>query len=447
MYAIIDVETTGLRAESEKIIDIAIMIHDGSKVVNEFQSLIHPERNIPANITRLTGITNEMVENAPKFWEVAREIVLLTKNTTFVAHNVHFDYRFVRKEFSELGFDFKRPKLCTVQLSRKFLPGKRSYSLGNLCHDLGFHIESRHRAYGDARATALLFAHLMELSGGAGSKGQPGSIAGLDIIRDLPEKTGVYYFLNEQGEIIYIGKSKNIRSRILSHFQDGRTRRSRNMLEQIHDITYDLTGSELIALLKESQEIKEHKPLFNKRQRRDSTDFGIYFYYDREGYIRLKVDRNTHDRGLVTAFSSQREAREHLFRLCERYELCQKLCGLYDAAGACFYYHVDQCHGACIGEESTEDYNNRVWTAMEDMNLKHINFYVIEPGRSKEEKGVVQVENNRYRGYGYIDADMLDSTRLDLLEDVIDRHPDNKDIQRILRNYLRTVGDGRILPY
>jgi DNA polymerase-3 subunit epsilon len=440
MYAIIDVETTGLRAASEKIIDIAVIIHDGEKIVDEYQSLVNPERIIPSNITRLTGISNEMVQDAPKFWEIARDIVLMTQDKTFVAHNVNFDYRFVRKEFAELGYTFNRTKQCTVRLSRKLMPGRSSYSLGNICRDLGFENESRHRAYGDAKATALLFTHLMQLQ-----KQDADQQNGLDILRNLPAKTGVYYFLNDQGDTIYIGKSKNIRSRVQSHFQDARTRKSRNMLEQIYDISFELTGSELVALLKESHEIKVHKPVFNKRQRRGSTEFGVFYYRDAKGYIRYRVDRNKGEEGLLVAFPSHRQAREYLFQLCEQNNLCQKLCGLYDSAGACFYYHVHQCGGACIGKETPDDYNQRAARAMEHLNLKYRNFFIVEPGRHSEEKAVVQIENNRYLGYGYLDDQQ--PANLEMLREAIQHYPDNQDIQRILRNYLSNGKQAEILPY
>jgi len=146
MYAIIDIETTGLSALNEKITEIAIYIHDGEKIVNEYSTLINPKKNISANITRITGITNEMVRKAPLFWEVAKNIIELTEGNSFVAHNATFDYNFIRNEFKSLGYDFKREKLCTVKLSRKILPGHKSYSLGKLCNDLGIRIEGRHRA-------------------------------------------------------------------------------------------------------------------------------------------------------------------------------------------------------------------------------------------------------------------------------------------------------------
>ncbi len=446
MYAVIDVETTGLKPASEKIIDIAVLLHDGDQVVDEFQSLINPERIIPAHITRLTGITNEMIQEAPKFWEIARDLVLMTQDRTFVAHNANFDYNFVRKEFAELGYTFKRKKLCTVQLSRRLLPGRKSYSLGNICRDLNCNINHRHRAYGDARATAMLFSHLLQIDQQKNQGHKPRGVSDLDLIRHLPACTGVYYFWNEQDEMIYVGKSKNIHARVLAHFQDGSSRRSRKMLEQIHQITYEETGSELIALLKESHEIKHYKPIYNRKQRRASTDFGVFWYYDLQGYIRFQVAKNQENKELLASFTSYKQARAYLFNLCSNYQLCQKLCGLYEAAGACFYYHVGQCYGACIREEPADTYNRRAQSAIQNLTLQHENFFVLEPGRHQQEWAVVQIENNQYRGYGYLDEGS-DPSEIELLKDVVRHYPDNQDIQRILRQYLRTSGQIRIIPY
>jgi DNA polymerase-3 subunit epsilon len=163
MFSIIDIETTGISPYKEKITEIAIYVHDGKKIVNEFTTLINPEKYISSYITELTGITNEMVAKAPKFYEIAKKVVELTENTTFVAHNVSFDYNFIRTEFQSLGYNYNRDKLCTVRLSRKLIPGKKSYSLGKLCNDLKINVKDRHRASGDALATVKLFELLMNI--------------------------------------------------------------------------------------------------------------------------------------------------------------------------------------------------------------------------------------------------------------------------------------------
>ena len=228
MYAIVDIETTGGSARLERITEIAVYVHDGKRIIDEYSTLINPERNIPYFITALTGISNEMVEDAPKFFEVAKKIVEITEGNIFVAHNARFDYSFIRQEFSMLGYNFKRPLLDTVSLSRKLLPGHKSYSLGNLCRDLGIEIVGRHRASGDALATV----RLMEILLGKDSEQKNGSLVknrkasklhpALDIqkIADLPEEPGIYYFHNDSGEIIYVGKSRNLYQRVNTHLSN-----------------------------------------------------------------------------------------------------------------------------------------------------------------------------------------------------------------------------------
>lgn len=166
MYAVVDIETSGGRAQVDKITEIAIYIHDGRRVVDEFTTLINPEVSIPPFITNLTGINNQMVANAPKFYEVAKKIVLLTEGKLFVAHNAQFDYGFIQAEFKRLGYDYQRNTLCTVKMSRKIIPGLKSYSLGNLCQSVGIPINNRHRAAGDALATIKLLDLLLEKTQG-----------------------------------------------------------------------------------------------------------------------------------------------------------------------------------------------------------------------------------------------------------------------------------------
>lgn len=166
MFAVVDIETSGGRAQVDKITEIAIYIHDGRRVVDEFTTLINPEVSIPPFITNLTGINNQMVANAPKFYEVAKKIVLLTEGKLFVAHNAQFDYGFIQAEFKRLGYDYQRNTLCTVKMSRKIIPGLKSYSLGNLCQSVGIPINNRHRAAGDALATIKLLDLLLEKTQG-----------------------------------------------------------------------------------------------------------------------------------------------------------------------------------------------------------------------------------------------------------------------------------------
>ncbi len=295
MYAIIDIETTGGSSRLEKITEIAVFLHDGEKITGEFVTLLDPERNIPYFITNLTGITNEMVENAPKFYEVARKLIELTEGRTFVAHNARFDYSFIREEFKSLGYNYKRKILDTVALSRKLFPGYRSYGLGNICRELGITINDRHRAAGDALATVKLFEMCLsretEIFGKSSSLIKNTKTAKLNpdldpaVLDRIPEEPGVYYFYDNTGNLIYIGKSKNLLNRITTHLSNNTSNRSMEMRDSIASIEWEVTGSELIALIVESFSIKQHKPVYNRAQRRTGFRWGIFHNYDKSGYL------------------------------------------------------------------------------------------------------------------------------------------------------------------
>jgi DNA polymerase-3 subunit epsilon len=436
MYAILDIETTGLSPINERIIEIAIYIHDGNQIVNEYSTFVNPERYISANITRITGITNEMVENAPKFWEVAKDIIILTEGKSFVAHNATFDYNFIRNEFKSLGYDFKRDRLCTVKLSRKIIPNHKSYSLGKICSDLGIVINGRHRAAGDALATVKLFEHLLKTDSTLGQLNSS-KFYHIDasIIKSLPEEPGVYYFQDHNGDVVYIGKSKNIKTRVFSHFSNEKSERTLKMIDEVHNISYELTGSELIALLLESDEIKTQKPKYNRRQRRAASHYGIFSYINDDGYICFKTEGIKKDNPVVS-FNSAKEARDRLYVLSEKFNLCQKLCNLYDATGACFYYQLNHCKGACIQEESPKDYNQRAQAMLDELAYDWQNFFIIDAGRNDDEKSVVKIENGRYMGFGYIDTESIGND-LENLSDVIKAYLDNRDVQQIIRTYLK----------
>ena len=272
MFAIIDIETTGLKATTEKITEIAIYIYDGNQVIDRFVSLVNPERDIPYQITKITGITNQLVANAPKFYEIAKKIIEITENKIFVAHNAQFDYSFVKEEFKRLGYNYQRKTLCTVRLTRKLIPNLASYSLGNICQSLGISIMNRHRAAGDTEATVKLFEQLLEIDNSnkplfANMKSPENGLHPSfkeETIDKLPEKEGVYYFFNQYKQLIYCEKSSNIKKQVQAHFNNTSTPKAIEMKSKITDIDYELTGNELIALLLKSDEIETHNPIYNR---------------------------------------------------------------------------------------------------------------------------------------------------------------------------------------
>lgn len=442
-YAIIDIETNG----GVKITEISIFIFDGIHVIDEFTTLINPECHIPKRIIGLTGIDNMMVRESPKFYEVAKKIYEITENCIFVAHNVNFDYGIIAKEFKELGLDYRRKKLCTIRLSRKLLPNKQSYSLGDLCISEGISITDRHRARGDAEATVILFKKLLNLD-----KAESNSVISSflnpstrgatlppllpkKVFDNLSEKHGVYYFWNEAGKIIYVGKSNNIKKRVLSHFHD-KKKKEVDMCMATANITYTETGNELLALLLESAEIKNILPKYNRAQRRTSLGCGLITYKDKKGIMHLAWNTLELTSSPILKFYSISEARSFLERLCEQFELCPKYCNLQTNVSSCFDYQIKKCKGVCRDSEAIEMYNKRVEEAIQSVSFQADNFVIKEKGKRKEEFSFVLVLNNLYKGYGYLKKKKQTFSVNDYLEGIV-AQKDNRDINRILHGYIK----------
>lgn len=448
MYAIIDIETTGGTARYERITEIAIVLHDGERVVDTFTTLLNPERSIPWNITQLTGITDEMVAHAPKFFEVAKQIVQMTEGAIFVAHNVSFDYSFVREEFARLGYPFSRKQLCTVRLSRQVFPGLPSYSLSNLKRHFGIFSEKSHRALDDTLATVELFERILAAQDGAGSVKAlvnhgvraaklPQNIT-LERLHDAPEACGVYYLHDERGEVIYVGKSINIRKRLFEHFAD-QTPKGEKMRTGVADFSFEVTGSELVALLLESAEIKRLQPPINRALRIRQFSGCIFTYTDQRGYKCLaagqRSKRNMRQFELVTELPKLTSARAWLDSTARQFELCGRLCNLDASDHACFHYTIKKCYGACIGAELPEQYNERVEQALAALFRGLTgSFFLLENGRTEGEQAVVAVQDGRYIGYGYISTEDAFGTE-DLLESVAATFED-PDAARIIRGYM-----------
>lgn len=454
MFAVIDVETTGTSAQFGKITEVAIFVHDGKKIVDEFATLINPECSIPYFITRLTGISNEMVAHAPRFCEVGKRIVEMTEGCTFVAHNAPFDYGFIREEFLRLGYDYQRETLCTVRLSRALLPGMHSYSLGKLCEVLRITNGSRHRAAGDALATVKLFELLLQRAGDLDIRQVTRKKAGKNFLDDtqrqllkgLPGDTGVYYLHDNDQKLMYVGKSLNIRDRVHQHLLNTTTKRAREMKDKIASVSFERTGSELIALLKESEEIKTLHPLYNRAQRRSLSAWGLYDEINGQGYLCLHIRRNNSRNVPVASFNSQAEAREFLFRLTASWELCQGLNGLYPGNGACFQHAIKQCHGACIGEEAPEAYNRRASDAVQSLEFTEKNQIILDTGRNAHEFSVVMIENGHYLGYGFIDRDTPVENPGNLRE-ILTSGADNREVRRIINEFIKKRKVVKILTF
>jgi len=448
MYAIIDVETTGTAASYGKLTEIAIIIHNGQTVTETYNTLLNPECNIPYHITRLTGISNEMVADAPKFYQVAKKIIELTAGKIFVAHNATFDYSFIKEEFKRLGYDYKRKTICTVKLGRKLLPGHRSYSLGNICADLGIEITDRHRAIGDALATTKLFEILIQQNNLLESSlfvNQTYPVS-KEKMAQIPARTGVYYFYDTHGNMIYIGKSKDIHQRVMTHMSNSQTKKAIEMRDKIAEISWEETGSEMVALLLESAEIKKHKPLYNRSQRRSAYNYGLFSFEDKQGYIHLKIGKIEEDDIPLTTFHFHQEGIDYLHNLAQKYALCKKLCHLDNNSGECFNAQLHDCQGACTGNESPENYNLRVIKSIHPLNYRSPNFFVVEKGRRNDENAIIKIANGRYIGFGYLSMD-YSSGDLELLHDCIQKYNDNRDIRSIIKGYITRNKNIKIIEF
>ncbi len=437
-YTIIDVETTG---RGNKMTEISIFKYDGKKVVDEFTSLVNPEALIPNHITALTGIDNAMVANAPLFAEIAQDILEITEGAIFVAHNVNFDYNIIRNEFKAIGIDFRRKKLCTVRLSRNLIPGLRSYSLGKLCNSLSIQISDRHRARGDAEATVILFELLLAqeaaeatftkfLKRDSKEATLPPHLP-TTVFDAIPNGTGVYYFRNKKGKVIYVGKAKNLKKRVLGHFYD-KSEKELNLCRETADIDFELSGSELIALLMEDAAIKHHYPQYNKASKRPAKRYAVFSYQDRGGVLHLAFNQFNLAPNPLIIFYNLRDCRLFLEQLCSLFELCPKYCHLQEGVQECSHFWIDTCRGVCKTEEAIETYNERVKLAEEHINRTSQNVVIKQKGRHEEEEAFILVKEGLYQGYGFID-----STTQVLHEDDLEHHlikqKDNGDVQRLLK--------------
>lgn len=453
MYAIIDIETTGGKYNEEGITEIAIYKFDGHEVVDQFISLVNPEREIQPFVVNLTGINSNMLKNAPKFYEIAKRVVEITEGCVVVAHNAQFDNRILTTEFKRLGFDFDRETLCTVELAKTLIPDLPSYSLGKLVRSLGIPVTDRHRASGDALATVKLFKLLL-------SKDVEKTIIQTflrkhpklqlepkltDIIAQMPSETGVYYIHNKEGNIIYIGKSKNIKKRINQHFT-GTDRKSKKIQIQVATVTYDATGSELIALLKESHEIKQNKPIFNRAMRKTKISHALYSSTDSNGYINLTIANADGRKKVITTFNNKQSAKDFLHRAVETYSLCLKLCDLEKTTNSCFRYELKECEGACLNEENTVLYNNRVNEFIEKYSYKDQNMIIIDKGRKVDERSAILIENGAFKGYGFYDLNHQ-INNIDILKSIIIPMSNNRYTQHIIQSYLRKNKRLKILKF
>ncbi len=433
MFAVIDLETTGGNPSSERIIEIGIVLHDGKHKIGEYTSLINPEKEISGFISTFTGITNAMVKNAPKFSEVADTILELLEGKVIVAHNARFDYNFIKYEFRRLNIPFVKKNICTVMLSRKIFPEMKSHSLGNLCRDLGITVDNRHRAFGDAAATAILLEKLLQNDTKSLIKEHlEEDIRKIHLpkqldpnqVDELPEDVGVFYLHDAEGKVIYLDKTKNIREYVFTFFSKKATEKFKQQIDlEAHSISYELTGNELVASLLESAEIKNLVPRYNKPISNSFYKYGLFSTLDQNGFKKLMVKllseetQNNNDESTsvelpLLKFSSRFKAEKIMHSILGNFRLEPT------------FKKID----------SATQYNQRMKEALSKYIFPHTNFFIIDAGRNGTERSAIQIENGELIGYGFFEPEYLQHP--EELKKAIRKTPETIENKKIIQSYI-----------
>jgi DNA polymerase-3 subunit epsilon len=377
----VDIETTGGSYRNSRVLEVAAIRVENGEIVKEFSTLVDPGTRIPPVITSITGITEHDIVGAPGFEDIADELLELLDGAVFVAHNVRFDYSFLKQEFAMIGTSFNPRLLCTVRLSRYLYSEQKGHSLEKIIARHSIPVLDRHRALEDARAI-LYFSQLAfdehgpesfaaALTHQLKSQSLPPHLD-LNELETIDNVPGVYVFKDEMNQPVYVGKSVTLKKRVLSHFQSTSPKELK-ISQQVHHVETIPTGSELAALLLESKMIKELMPVYNRMLRR-ASQYAMLVKKEDNGYANLavvsgNVDNETDLSTIYGVYRNRMKAKSTIIELTRAYQLCPKLMGIEKGKGACFSYSLGRCKGACIGKEEAAAYNARFETALERSKL------------------------------------------------------------------------------
>ncbi|WLD25013.1 exonuclease domain-containing protein [Flavobacterium dauae] len=439
MYAIIDIETTGGQFNKEGITEIAIYKFDGVEIVDQFISLVNPEIPIQPFVVKLTGINNAMLRQAPKFFEVAKRIIEITEGCIIVAHNAPFDYRVLKLEFNRLGYKFQKPTLCTVEMSKVLLPDAKAYSLGKLVRSLGIPIADRHRASGDAMATLKLFKLLLDkdidkqiVKQQIKNEVHQGISPKLfDILENIPTSIGIFYIHNDKGSIIFIGKSNNIRKKLNQIFTAD-TKIAKRIQKEVYTVTFEETGNELIALLKEREELLHNKPVLNTAQRKSLFLWSVYQEKLENGYETLKIHKNDGRKNAIQSFKNQKSALQFINELYKENEIVEEVQNALSSAENINYPTV---------------LHNELFVSLITSNqLKYNNIIIVLKGRNLNEKSAVVIENGIFKGFCFFDLN-YQILNAQVLSKILIPLIYTKDVLNTVKHYLSTKKDYKIISF
>ena len=453
--AFVDLETTGVTAAGDRVTEIGIVRVDAGRAT-EWSSLVNPECSIPAAIQALTGITNGMVADAPRFAEVAGEVATRIAGCVFVAHNARFDYGFLKHEFGRLGQTFTARVLCTVKLSRRLFADAARHSLDNLIERHRLPSHGRHRALGDAR---ILWEFVQALYRDRSADEIDAAVAGIlrapslpphlpaDALDAIPESPGIYRFYGLNPMPLYVGKSVNLRERVASHFSsDYRSANDLRLSSEVVRIEFEETAGELGALLRESQLVKSLLPAYNQRlrRRRDLVALKVVDEPAPPDYLCADAIEPRELRGLYGPFASRRVARETLHDIAAGSALCLRLLGLERRPGPCFARQIRQCAGACVGAETPETHHERFRRALTPYALRHWPYEQIVSIQETSLTGE-RTDVHLFRDWCWLGTARDESSLQSLLE-APPRGAFDLDIYRILRKRLPMLRVHELTP-
>ena len=431
MYAVIDIETTGGNYDQEGITEIAIYQYDGYKITDQFCSLINPKKQIQPFVKKLTGINEKMLQNAPIFFEVAKRIIEITENCIIVAHNAAFDYRILKTEFKRLGYEYERKTICTINLSKELLPDQKVFNLGKLASNLGIPFSDRHRAFGDAQVTLKLFELLIEKDIGKKIirehtkvlKNSKTPKRYLKIIDKLPSKMGLYYILDTNNEIIYIGKSKNIKQSVIQDLTSS-NKKSIIIQNEISKVSFSFSGGELTTYLKQQNEIKINRPKLNGSSKYRIFPIGIRIDKTKT-YHSIIVEQVKKNFEYFSVYKNKKLAEKTVLILADKFKIQLK-----NPNGI-----SSHSKKTIQKKDSSRQHNKKIMELCNSFSYPFPDFLLTENGRKQGEFTFILIKNYQFRGYGYFELYHQIKTMSQILSRLVSME-ENNDVKKLIYSFL-----------
>jgi len=442
-FAIVTMTTFGYKPNPLRIVQLSISKLKGEFYQTIFTTNINPEERIPNYIQERTGLTDSILLKAPTFSDVANTILQELENHILVGHNASFLHYALQSEFKYLGYSFKIPQLCTIRLAKKLMPNMTNYELPYLSSVLNIPFTPSNDLEEYSNAVDILLQRLIQLddedviSKFLAPKVEKEHFIPKNIqyqkLNTLPNVPGVYRFQDQSGETLYVGKAKDIKKRVLSHFYNS-SEKEIALCDATFHIDFETTGSELIALLREADLIDKIDPPYNYIQKKNYITYHIIPQKNKKGILQLKIERRPFAHSPTEIFLRRGDAIKRLIQLTEKFKLCPLQTGLKTKLGRCTHGEYNECDGVCTGEEEIGSYNHKVENALDYLNNENDNYIIFEKGRTKAERSFILILHGVYQGYGFIDNSQSFSSIEDF-KDMLDSKKHSYHTAKIISSY------------